>query len=251
MIPGKPERPWNVDKLQPKRQLGLRFVVWAVLITGVAAGLFVLAGLFPGRTSSDWNEAQIVQLVLILALVSAGVVFGARLRAREVIRNLAIWAGIALTLLLGYAYQDELRDAGIRLRAELIPSYATISKDDATILMAGEDGHFHVVAQANGIAIPFLIDTGASDIVLTPTDAKRLGIDVSALDFARRYETANGVGRGAPFTLASLSVGSVALADVAVSINETDMRESLLGMSFLKRLASFEVQGRKLILHPR
>ena len=94
----------------------------------------------------------------------------------------------------------------------------------------------------------FLIDTGASDTVLSPMDAQRLGIDLAALDFSRVYLTANGNGRGAPYRLMDLAIGPIALSDVAVSINQAPMDESLLGMSFLRRLKSFEVQGRRLYL---
>jgi aspartyl protease family protein len=231
--------------------MGLRLIVWLGLMVAIFAGVSMLTKLFPGRASSDLDEAYVLWNAALLALVSAGVVFGARYKAREAVRNIALWSGIALALLLGYAYQDELRDAGERLRAELVPGYAAVDTGGAVSLIAGEDGHFHVIGEANGVTTDFLIDTGASDIVLTPTDARRLGIDVGALDFSRRFQTANGVGRGASFTLTRLSVGSIVLTDVPVSINEADMRESLLGMSFLRRLASFEVVGRKLILHPR
>ena len=69
-----------------------------------------------------------------------------------------------------------------------------------------------------------------------------------ALSFSRVYQTANGIGRGAPFTLERLTIGPVTRAHVAVSINQAEMRESLLGMSFLQSLSSFEIRGRKLFL---
>ena len=94
----------------------------------------------------------------------------------------------------------------------------------------------------------FLVDTGASDIVLSPSDAKRLGVDVAQLQFTQDYETANGVGRGAPYTIERLTVGPVLMTVVPASINQTPMESSLLGMTFLKRLDGFEVRGRKLYL---
>jgi len=252
VIPKEPQGPWTSRDLETKpRRSGLRLIVWLGLMIAIFATVSMLARLFPGRASSDLDQAYVLWNAALLALLSAGVVFGARYKASEVARNIALWTGIAFALLLGYAYQDELRDAGARIRGELVPGYAAVDAAGTVSLIAGEDGHFHVIGEANGVTTDFLVDTGASDIVLTPTDARRLGINLGALDFSRRFQTANGVGRGAPFTLARLSVGSIVLTDVPVSINETDMSESLLGMSFLKRLASFEVVGRKLILRPR
>ena len=47
-------------------------------------------------------------------------------------------------------------------------------------LSEGENGHYHVYGTVNGVKIRFLIDTGASDIVLDPDDARRIGIELEA-----------------------------------------------------------------------
>ena len=82
-------------------------------------------------------------------------------------------------------------------------------------------------------------------------DARRLGVDIDALTFDHAAETANGVGYAAPFVADSLAVGSIRFDKVPMAINQTPMRNSLLGMSFLKRLDSFQVSGRKLYLKSR
>ena len=84
--------------------------------------------------------------------------------------------------------------------------------------------------------------------MLSPIDAGRLGIDLSGLNFNRPSETANGVGYGASYTLPELTVGGVTLSNLPVEVNHAGMHSSLLGMSFLKRMKSFEVRGRKLII---
>jgi aspartyl protease family protein len=171
------------------------------------------------------------------------------MRWREAARNIAIWGVVASVLAIGYAYRDELSGVSARVRSEFMPGEPVASVDAHTLrLTQDEGGDFYVFGTANGSRIRFLVDTGASDIVLSPTDAQRLGIDTSTLHFVSGFETANGIGAGARYTLDALSVGPIQLWNVPVSINRTDMHASLLGMAFLKRLKSFEFSGRKLTL---
>jgi aspartyl protease family protein len=116
------------------------------------------------------------------------------------------------------------------------------------VLTESDGGNFFIVGEANGVRVRFLIDTGASDTVLSPADAASLGIDVRSLEFSRVYSTANGLGKGAPYTLDSLSIGPISISPMPVSINGTEMGSSLLGMTFLRRFRYFEIQGRRLIL---
>ncbi len=89
----------------------------------------------------------------------------------------------------------------LRVRSELVPGYALETGEHEMVLTESDGGNFYIFGEANGVRVRFLIDTGASDTVLTPSDAANLGIDVRALDFSRVYGTANGLGRGAPYTL--------------------------------------------------
>jgi aspartyl protease family protein len=107
------------------------------------------------------------------------------------------------------------------------------------------------MGQVNGQAVRFLVDTGASETVLSPADAKRIGVDTAGLAFDHPSETANGVGYAAPLTADSLAVGTIRFENVPMLVNQAPMSSSLRGMSFLKRLESFKVSGRKLYLKPR
>jgi aspartyl protease family protein len=219
--------------------LAVGFVVWR------------LAARFPGQINSDFDRARLVQLLAVLALVSSGIIFSGRVRAGELVRGLAMWAALAAALVLAYSFKDELGDIGTRLRSELVPSEPVVSGADMLVLTASEDSHFYVIGEANGTRVRFLIDTGASDIVLNPSDARRIGVDLSALKFSRPYQTANGIGFGAPLTLETLTIRPIVLTNLRVVINQTEMGDALLGMSFLERMESFEVRGRKLVLRWR
>src|SRR5690606_7433541 len=113
-------------------------------------------------------------------------------KIKETVRNVLLWVGVGGVLLTGFAFQEELFALGRRLRAELIPGYPTQTAANEMVISASEGGGFHVYGAVNGVPIRFLVDTGASSIVLSPADAKRLGIDLTTLTFNRPYETANG-----------------------------------------------------------
>jgi aspartyl protease family protein len=116
------------------------------------------------------------------------------------------------------------------------------------VLRAGAHGHFMVDATVNGEPLRFMVDTGASSIYLTPEDAERLGWPPQRLTFSERYGTAAGEVRAAPVTLRSLRIGQLELYDLPASVGEQSSGISLLGMSFLKRLESYQVRGDTLIL---
>jgi aspartyl protease family protein len=116
------------------------------------------------------------------------------------------------------------------------------------VVRAGPNGHFLVEAVVNGVPIDFMIDTGASHIMLALQDARKLGFSAGNLEFSQEFESANGTVRAAPVELRELRVGQLQLYDVEASVNGGPLPISLLGMSFLQELSSYEVAGGRLIL---
>lgn len=242
--------PWNRQR-DDARQRGGRPQgpwLWLLLAAGLGALVWGLLEAFPQRDLGRADWAQLVKLSAILLVVSSGFLFLRRVPLRETLRNAAIWAAIALVLLIGYSYREDFAQVGARLTGELLPSQARQVGEGAVEVRAGRDGHFTVTAEVNGQPVDFLVDTGASDIVLSPQDARRLGYDPARLSFTRQYQTANGVGRGAPVRLEYVAVGPLVFNDLPASVNEAPMGQSLLGMTFLRRLDSYEVQRDRLIL---
>ena len=131
---------------------------------------------------------------------------------------------------------------------EEIPRQAITLGPNELIITASEDGLFYVYGEANGKWLKFLIDTGAFGITLSPQAASRIGINLKSLQFTQSFDTANGIGLGAPYWLKSFSIGPLEFAETEVSINKTELSESILGMSFLGRFRSFEFRGNKLFL---
>ena len=116
------------------------------------------------------------------------------------------------------------------------------------VVEAGSHGHFVIEAVVDGVPLTFLLDTGASEIILTLADARRLGYPPQRLEFSQRFRTANGEVRAAPVRLRELRVGQFSLYDLDASVNEAPLAISLLGMSFLDRLNGYEVKDGRLIL---
>ncbi len=240
------ENPWDDDP-EPRRPGGGGW--WLLLMLALGALIAFLAWRFPGHLETDRDWLQVVYLVGLVALVSGGVMAGRRARWREAAKQVAAWAAIAVIAIAGYSYRFEIETVGNRMLAELVPGYGVAGGDGSVVFRVGDDGHFRVRAVVDGVALDFLVDTGASDVALTRADARRLGFDLDALAYIQPYTTANGVVYGAPVTLREVVVGPIRLSDVAASVTRAPMGgASLLGMSFLGRLSAYEVSNGSLTL---
>jgi len=139
---------------------------------------------------------------------------------------------------------DEQRQPDLRGPA---PAAALVD-DGAAQIVKGADGHFWAEAEVDGRAVRFLIDTGATTVALSQTDAQRLGIDTKGLDYRYKVITASGQTRAASVKLASVAVAGAQVRNVDAMVIEKGLETSLLGMSYLGRLSSFQATPRALIL---
>jgi aspartyl protease family protein len=237
--------PWGRPAPRKTSRTGL--YLWLGLVGGAVLVIFLLDRSFPG-TETALGDPALVQTLGFLALASSGLLFVRQFNLKQTVRNVLIWVAAGGVLIIGFSFQNELKDLGLRLRSNLVPGYPVETGAHELTLSEGQDGQFHVYGEINGTRIAFLVDTGASDIVLDPSDARRLGIDLDNLTFDRPFGSANGIGYGAKTVVAGLAVGPIVFSGVEVAINKAEMGSSLLGMAFLKRLKSYSVSGGKLIL---
>lgn len=223
---------------------------WAVIavFAGVFAALaFGLAWLFPERHLEDGAYYYILGMSVVVALVLAGV-FAHGIDWGEAARNVAIWAGIVGALAALYTASSGFSQFQARMLSAILPGTPVPADGHVLVLSADNSDDFVVTGKVDGTPILFSVDTGATSIVLSPDDARRAGFDLSALRFVGRAETANGEGRFAFARVGRLEVGPIHFENVEVQINAAPMSTSLLGMSFLKRLKSFQFAGRTLTL---
>lgn len=115
------------------------------------------------------------------------------------------------------------------------------SSNRTLVYHADRRGHFSVTATINGAPTRLVIDTGASLVALTLDDARAAGIGNSELVFNQVTQTANGRVRFAPVMLRDIRIGQLSVDNVPAAVIE-NLDQSLLGMSFLKRLKSFEMR---------
>ena len=224
---------------------------WLLILLGATAALvFVLDQLFPGTLSDPDARMQLIYRIGWLALIGSSVLAFARANPKSALRYGAIWVAIFVVVTGLFAFKNDAAYIGQRFMGALSPTQG-VAHDDGTLSFdAGPDGHFRIQALVNGGRVTFMVDTGATDVVLAPDDARRIGIDPATLVFDQFAETANGTVGGAAIRLDSLVVGSIEMNRLPATVNGADMSESLLGMAFLNRLHGWRVENGVLTLVP-
>jgi aspartyl protease family protein len=103
------------------------------------------------------------------------------------------------------------------------------------VMTADNQGHFVTTGSVNGVAVRFLVDTGATMISLGASDARRVGVDFNRGQKGMT-QTANGQSVVSKVQLDTVRIGDVTLHNVDAVIHQTEMPVALLGMSFLNRM---------------
>ena len=117
-----------------------------------------------------------------------------------------------------------------------VATTAFAASGDTATLIADSSGHFITTGVVNGTTLRFLVDTGATSVVLSSADARRAGINYLA--GPRSFtQTANGVIPVYNVKIDTIRVGEITLNSVdAVVIEGERLPIALLGMSFLNRM---------------
>lgn len=186
------------------------------------------------------DRAYLVYLALFLIFIGGSFLLSQRDRIGETLRIALIWGLIFLGVIAAYGMRDTIT-------AQLYPNQGFEAGDNVTFRKS-RDGHFYALIEVNGEPIDFVVDTGATAIVLTQRDAETVGINVDELSFSGRAYTANGVTGTARVRLDKVRIGSFEDRNVRASVNEGDMFSSLLGMEYLSRFGRITIEGDTLTL---
>lgn len=223
----------------------LLIIVFSIIL---AALLYKLNDLFPGAIHGKENYASIaISLFMIISLLLG--VFKSDISGRRVLTGALAWLAVIIVILISYSYRYEAKQIYYRVMGNVVPSLVQTNTDGSVVIYGGQGGHFIAMAQVDGVNVRFLVDTGASSVVLTPQDAHAIGIDVDSLKYNILVETANGATFTAPVLISQLQLGDIVIRDVKASVSKDNLDISLLGMSFLTRLKGYAVDQGKLTMY--
>ncbi|MGR3542461.1 MAG: retropepsin-like aspartic protease family protein [Hasllibacter sp.] len=186
------------------------------------------------------DTANLLYLVLLGAFLILVVARGQNLSG--FLRYGLIWAAILGLVALGYNAFQQVRD-------DLFPPQTYLA-GGAVEVPRNDMGQYEIVLRLNDVPVRFLIDTGATDIVLNRADAARVGLSPLTLDYTGTALTANGPVATATATVDTVALGERVDRDVAVSVNEGQLDGSLLGMAYLNRFGRVSIVDRRLRLEP-
>jgi len=183
--------------------------------------------------------------LLYLGLLGAAVAFwfftSARGGMNKMLQQMAVWALIFIGVIAAYGMWGDIRQT-------VVPRQAVFNDGARIEVPRSPDGHYYLTADVNGVPTRFVVDTGATGVVLTKDDAEAAGIDLGALAFVGQAQTANGTVAIARTRVDSFGVAGAEIDRFAVMVNEAQMRESLLGMSYLQTFSKIEIAGGELVL---
>lgn len=120
---------------------------------------------------------------------------------------------------------------------------------DGSEVQRSADGLFYVTAIVNGAPVRFLLDTGASMVVLTPDDARRAGVSPGREHFTARADTANGATVMARVMLDEIVVGDKRVAQIGAAVVQDNLKVSLLGQNWFSRLKAVTITGDRMVLN--
>jgi aspartyl protease family protein len=183
--------------------------------------------------------ARMFYLILLLAALAGWGLAEFRGRMGQGLRMAVAWGTIFVAVMAGYGLWSDLR-------LDMQPRQL-VAEGGAITLPRAPDGHYYLRLDVGGTAVDFLVDTGATNVVLSRDDARRLGFNPEALVYTGTASTANGTVRTARVTLPEVVVGPYTDDRVAAHVNDGEMEGSLLGMDYL-RLYRIEIDGNRMVL---
>ena len=187
------------------------------------------------------DKAYLFYMVLLLVFIGGSFIYSRRENISQTMQQALIWVLIFVGVIIAYGFQDTLK-------SQIFPSAVIQNGAGSVMLTRAKDGHFYAVLEINGKDIEFVIDTGASAIVLSKDDAMHVGIDADNLNYLGRAETANGTVQTAFVNLGVVRLGDITDYDLPASVNGGKLFGSLLGMDYLNLFSEFKINGKTLTL---
>lgn len=224
------------------------------------AGILLLAGAFliaafveePIADFSPLETALAAGFCALTLILAAGIIENFSRHWTHGVQALAVSAGILLALLVAYSSRHEFEVLLDRIIGDVSVGRTVVTDQGEVVAARKLDGTFVLTAKVNGRTSRFIFDTGASAVVIRAENAAALGFKPDELNYSVPVSTANGIALAAPIIIPSLAVGPITERNVHALVTPLgSLHANLLGMTFLERLASYEVRGNRLILRAK
>jgi aspartyl protease family protein len=186
------------------------------------------------------NLASLAYLGLLGAAIAGWFLLQNRDRLGQLAQQAVVWALIFVGVIAAAGLWSDIRD-------DVVPRQTMVGAEGIEVPQA-RDGHYYLTLEINGEPIDFVVDTGATDMVLGRNDARRAGIDPEDLVYMGSAATANGTVRTARVTLDSVALGSIEDEGLSAVVTDGDLTGSLLGMGYLRLFGRIEIENGRLLL---
>lgn len=186
------------------------------------------------------NLASLAYLGLLGAAIAGWFLLQNRDRLGQLAQQAVVWALIFVGVIAAAGLWSDIRD-------DVVPRQTMVGAAGIEVPQA-RDGHYYLTLEINGEPIDFVVDTGATDMVLGRNDARRAGIDPEDLVYMGSAATANGTVRTARVTLDSVALGSIEDEGLSAVVTDGDLTGSLLGMGYLRLFGRIEIENGRLLL---
>lgn len=193
--------------------------------------------------------AYVLYSLLFLILVGSSLVVR-RVPMGQMAKMALMWIGIFIILFIIFSFRAEFSYVWERVKSDFAGTSNQSSNGQEIILTQKDDGHFWIKAYVNGVAIDFLVDSGATGIAMSTADADAANVEYDIDSFPVFTETANGTSKNYRAQIALLKTENVTFENVNILVAPNLGDTNLLGMSYLNRLQSWRVEGNRMILQP-
>ena len=189
----------------------------------------------------SYDTGRLIYLVLLGLMVTGWFIVQGRSSWNKTLQQAAVWALIFGGFVAAYGLWNDISQS-------VRPQQVVFEDGNRIEVPRSPNGHYYIQAEVNGQPLNFVLDTGATSLVLTKSDAQAAGLDPQELQFYSVAMTANGEVRTAPVRLDSITLGKITDTNVPAVVNEGEMSNSLMGMTYLQRWGKIEISGDTLTL---